>query len=457
MEQITRFDKDSSEYVVITPEMEQYYYKVKSCISEDKKNIFNSWCSIVESLITMQECKLYLVPGYDSMGEYLVKELKVDEEIWFNRIKVYKELQPNKLPGAIPFNKLFILLDCPRDIRDKFLITTPKNETEQETQSEQITHIDQTSRAALAKEVHKAKSGANTRKTAAAINKKDDNVTRDNLPNHLGDMLALDKGEMKHQASEDVRQNKVRAEIMEQVEEIKHSFEKIKSLLVAKDKVVFGSYITTQFHKDEDIEPLEFFLSFLEHKPKLELCARFVKNSVDKLMHEFSDSKDHPEIGAYYAPPMRKLNAAVKEWNLFTNEISKPNGIDAPDIRVKKLVDWYYALHKNTPPEAKNGKRNAGGRIAKAFQELLSARDKENGGGESSVQRIKELYESYVNEKEKLVHRDYKWLFNCPRSVVDFQGKYAHIENYAKAGKAAMGRVLSGPRVKGKYSSLKAF
>lgn len=188
----------------------------------------------------------------------------------------------------------------------------------------------------------------------------------------------------------------------------------------------------------------------LEHRIYFDLDI----DALDLLVEKTWGEKGEKDVGA-------EVKAAEPEKKAETGKgdvkVVGKTKVDNMDPRIKELVEWYYALHNNIPPEAKNGKGNARGRIAKAFQELLRVRDKENGGGEGSVQRIKELYERYTNEKERLTPKKYKWLFDCPKGIMDFQGKYIYIEHYNKAEKSALGRVLPGPRVKGKYANLKSF
>ena len=96
------------------------------------------------------------------------------------------------------------------------------------------------------------------------------------------------------------------------------------------------------------------------------------------------------------------------------------------DPEIRRLVDWYYGLWENSPPEELNG--NGGGRIAKIFSELLKSlcgrRDLKD-----PEDYIRWLY-LYYRETSPSV-RKVDWIFGDEvKSLTKFRSKFADVEAF---------------------------
>jgi len=139
------------------------------------------------------------------------------------------------------------------------------------------------------------------------------------------------------------------------------------------------------------------------------------------------------------ATKLLNTKTSINTKSLNTLALDENSGVEKANVKVKarakgrqtdpavsRLVDWYYGLWENSPPEELNG--NGGGRIAKIFSELLKCL-----GGRRDLKdpedHICRLYLYYRNTSP--AGKNVNWIFGDEvKNLAKFRGKFADIEAF---------------------------
>lgn len=139
------------------------------------------------------------------------------------------------------------------------------------------------------------------------------------------------------------------------------------------------------------------------------------------------------------ATKLLNTKTRINTKNLNTFALDKNNGEEKTNTKltpkakekqtdpaIRRLVDWYYGLWENSPPEELNG--NGGGRIAKIFSELQKSlcgrRDLQD-----PEDYIRRLYLYYRDTSP--AGRNVDWIFGDEvKNLAKFRSKFADVEAF---------------------------